>query len=36
VIPVALLASSVVVCEANKTRADLSGLWLDEYAPAEG
>ncbi|WP_435095069.1 response regulator receiver protein [Halorubrum sp. N11] len=26
-----LPASAVVVCEANKTRADLYGLWLDDY-----
>lgn len=28
-IPVELPASAVVVCEANRTRADLYGLWLD-------
>ena len=31
--PVELPASTVVVCEANKTRADLYGLWLDDYEP---
>lgn len=30
---VKLPASAVVVCEANKMRADLYGLWLDEYGP---
>lgn len=30
-IPPELPVSTVVVCEANKTRADLFGLWLDEY-----
>lgn len=30
-IPVEFPASTVVVCETNRTRADLYGLWLDEY-----
>jgi len=33
VIRVKLPASAVVVCEANKMRADLYGLWLDEHGP---
>ncbi|PHQ39082.1 response regulator receiver protein [Halorubrum persicum] len=32
-IPVELPASEVVICETNKTRADLYGLWLDDYDP---
>lgn len=30
-IPAELPVSTVIVCEANKTRADLFGLWLDDY-----
>ncbi|TKX75199.1 response regulator receiver protein [Halorubrum sp. GN11_10-6_MGM] len=30
---VELPVSTVVVCEANRTRADLYGLWLDAYEP---
>ena len=31
--PVDLPAPTVVVCETNRTRADLYGLWLDDYEP---
>jgi hypothetical protein len=33
VVTVKLPAKTVVVCETNKTRADLYGLWLDDYEP---